>query len=109
MELFVPQLLSPPIQQTSNSASTTSNPSSSSTSTTVLPFSLSLTPSQLAARSLVQNPYEGSNQPIFGEAGYTGKMDDQNPVRGGGGLKVEYTADRGDDLDEEEPDEDLEI
>lgn len=33
-------------------------------------------------------------------------MDDS---KGSGGFKVEYTADRGDDLDEEEPDEDLEI
>ncbi|GAA5938304.1 uncharacterized protein JCM15063_000696 [Sporobolomyces koalae] len=80
----------------------------SSTAPTALPFSLSLTPSQLAARSLVSNPYEGHNQPIFGEAGYTGQMDDQ-AGRNSGGLKVEYTADRGDDLDEEEPDEDLEI
>jgi len=36
-------------------------------------------------------------------------MDEQPRPGAGGGLKVEYTADRGDDLDEEEPDEDLEI
>jgi len=36
-------------------------------------------------------------------------MDDPARPNGGGGLRVEYTADRGDDLDEEEPDEDLEI
>ncbi|GAA5982059.1 hypothetical protein JCM5350_000631 [Sporobolomyces pararoseus] len=84
------------------------NPSSSSTTPTALPFSLSLTASQLAARSQVANPYEGSNKPIFGEAGYTGQMDEQ-PGTNRGGLRVEYTADRGDDLDEEEPDEDLEI
>ncbi|GAA5869309.1 hypothetical protein JCM16303_000425 [Sporobolomyces ruberrimus] len=100
------------ISSTSTSSATASsrpNPttsSSSSTSSTSLPFSLTLTPSQLAARSLVANPYEGHNKPIFGEAGYTGQVDD---TKGSGGFKVEYTADRGDDLDEEEPDEDLEI
>ncbi|GAA6019216.1 hypothetical protein JCM11491_001420 [Sporobolomyces phaffii] len=82
-------------------------PSSSTASAASLPFSLKLTPSQLAARALVANPYAGSDQPIFGEAGYTGRRDE--PPARGGGLRVEYTADRGDDLDEEEPDEDLEI
>ncbi|GAA5946701.1 hypothetical protein JCM3765_000353 [Sporobolomyces pararoseus] len=93
---------------TSGSSSARPNPSASSTTATSLPFSLSLTPSQLAARSQVANPYEGSNKPIFGEAGYTGQMDEQSGTNRGG-LRVEYTADRGDDLDEEEPDEDLEI
>ncbi|GAA5898768.1 uncharacterized protein JCM6883_003420 [Sporobolomyces salmoneus] len=106
-----------PISNVNATSSSSSRPaptssSSSSSTPTALPFSLSLTPSQLAARSLVANPYEGSNQPIFGEAGYTGQMDkNEQPgaARGNGGLRVEYTADRGDDLDEEEPDEDLEI
>lgn len=99
-----------------SSASPSTRPSAaaSSTAPSALPFSLSLTPSQLAARSLVANPYEGSNKPIFGEAGYTGRVDEPaapgaRSTATGGGLRVEYTADRGDDLDEEEPDEDLEI
>ncbi|GAA6058658.1 hypothetical protein JCM10212_004069 [Sporobolomyces blumeae] len=93
-------------------------PNPAATDPASLPFSLSLTPSQLAARSLVQNPYEGSDRPIFGQAGYSGPVDvpAESRIGGpgggaghGGGLRVEYTPDRGDDLDEEEPDEDLEI
>ncbi|GAA5890195.1 hypothetical protein JCM5296_002845 [Sporobolomyces johnsonii] len=93
-------------------------PSSSApiTATAPLPFSLSLTPSQLLARSRVANPFEGANKPIFGEAGYSGPTEADLAATatarsgaGGGGLTVEYTPDRGDDWDDEDPDEDLEI
>ncbi|GAA5943550.1 hypothetical protein JCM1841_003365 [Sporobolomyces salmonicolor] len=87
--------------------------STPTTATAPLPFSLSLTPSQLLARSRVANPFEGANKPIFGEAGYSGPTEADVAARaqqrGGGGLTVEYTPDRGDDWDDEDPDEDLEI
>ncbi|GAA5852619.1 hypothetical protein JCM8547_002567 [Rhodosporidiobolus lusitaniae] len=81
-----------------------------------LPFSLTLTPSQLAARSLVSNPFHGNDAPIFGEAGYVapvlpGTAAGQAAGGGGGagGGTVDYTPDQGDDWDDEDPDEDLEI
>ncbi|GAA5869632.1 hypothetical protein JCM3774_005498 [Rhodotorula dairenensis] len=80
--------------------------------TTALPFSLDLTEQQRLARSRVPNPYAGTDKPIYGEEGYRVPVVPGLGVAGGtgsGGGGVEYVADRGDDLDEEDPDEDLEL
>lgn len=79
-----------------------------------LPFSLNLTDSQRQARSLVSNPYAGADKPIYGQEGYQVPVVPGLGVAGGtgvlgGGGGIEYVADRGDDLDEEDPDEDLEL
>lgn len=114
-----------PLGPASSSADERSDPGSGRPSTTTpvattnsaLPFSLDLTEQQRLARSRVLNPYAGIDKPIYGEEGY------QVPVvpglgaaggtgsagAGGGGGGIEYVADRGDDLDEEDPDEDLEL
>ncbi|GAA5919395.1 hypothetical protein JCM6882_005085 [Rhodosporidiobolus microsporus] len=102
--------------------SSSAPPSTSSTTPSApppaLPFSLTLTPSQLAARSLVLNPFLGADKPIYGEEGYVapslpgqGALASLGGAGGGAGGagRVEYTPDEGDDLDEEDPDEDLEI
>lgn len=109
-----------PPRPPSSSTTTTSQPPSS------LPFSLGLTESQRLARSLVSNPYAGVDKPIYGQEGYQVPVVPGAGVAGGmglgtvpgaaavagataGGGGIEYTADRGDDLDEEDPDEDLEL
>ncbi|GAA6027959.1 hypothetical protein JCM8097_001801 [Rhodosporidiobolus ruineniae] len=88
--------------------------SSSSATPSALPFSLTLTPSQLAARAQVANPFFGNDAPIFGEQGYVqpvlpGLAGFAGGATGGAGGTVEYTPDEGDDWDDEDPDEDLEI
>ncbi|GAA5975528.1 hypothetical protein JCM10908_005191 [Rhodotorula pacifica] len=86
--------------------------SSSSTTPSALPFSLSLTSQQRHARSLVSNPYAGIDKPIYGQEGYQVPIVPGAGVAGGTGGTgggIEYVADRGDDLDEEDPDEDLEL
>ncbi|GJN87608.1 hypothetical protein Rhopal_000563-T1 [Rhodotorula paludigena] len=90
-----------PAQMGLRSAALTVTPASSAPAP--LPFSLSLTDSQRQARSLVANPFAGADKPIYGEAGY------EAPVLPGAAATVEYTPDRGDDFDEEDPDEDLEL
>lgn len=87
------------------SATTTTTPA------TALPFSLDLTEQQRLARSRVLNPYAGIDKPIYGEEGYQVPVVPGLGVAGGTGSGggIEYVADRGDDLDEEDPDEDLEL
>ncbi|GAA5835739.1 hypothetical protein JCM11251_007414 [Rhodosporidiobolus azoricus] len=111
----------PSAHSTAPSAPSTAIPTSSAApSAPPLPFSLTLTPSQLAARSLVSNPFHGADKPIYGEEGYRApSLPGQSAAgsigvgaAGGGegrGASVEYVADEYDDLDEEDPDEDLEI
>ncbi|KPV76186.1 uncharacterized protein RHOBADRAFT_52228 [Rhodotorula graminis WP1] len=84
-----------------------------------LTFSLSdtLTPAQLAARAAVPNPFAHANLPIYGQEGYVvpvlpGALREGGGGGGGtagGGGGIEYTPDRGDDWDEEDPDGDLEL
>ena len=66
-------------------------------------FNLDLTPSQRSSRSTVPIPYahegEASPLPSDGEDAPTG--------RPGGGIF--YEPDEGDDMDEDDPDEDLEF
>lgn len=106
---------------TSSSVDVKSNPRSGATSATTttttttptaLPFSLDLTEQQRLARSRVLNPYAGIDKPIYGEEGYQVPVVPGLGVAGGTGSTgggIEYVADRGDDLDEEDPDEDLEL
>ncbi|GAA5840790.1 hypothetical protein JCM9279_001222 [Rhodotorula babjevae] len=84
-----------------------------------LTFSLSdtLTPSQLAARAAVPNPFAQANLPIYGQEGYVmpvlpGVQALREREGAGGGPSaggIDYTPDRGDDWDEEDPDGDLEL
>ncbi|TKA58298.1 hypothetical protein B0A53_00035 [Rhodotorula sp. CCFEE 5036] len=101
----------------SNPNSSATSPAASTAAPTALPFSLDLTEQQRLARSRVLNPYAGIDKPIYGEEGYQVPVVPGLGVAGGtgtgsgsgGGGGVEYVADRGDDLDEEDPDEDLEL
>ncbi|KPV73384.1 uncharacterized protein RHOBADRAFT_55136 [Rhodotorula graminis WP1] len=75
-----------------------------------------LTPVQLAARAAVPNPFAHANLPIYGQEGYVvpvlpGALRDGGGGGGtvGGGGGIEYTPDRGDDWDEEDPDGDVEL
>ncbi|BGP46928.1 hypothetical protein JCM10450v2_002780 [Rhodotorula kratochvilovae] len=71
---------------------------------TALPFSLHpTTASQALARASVPNPFARNDLPIYGEEGYV------PPILPGQGGGIEYTPDRGDDWDEEDPDGDLEL
>ncbi|BGO96949.1 hypothetical protein NBRC10513v2_002564 [Rhodotorula toruloides] len=106
----------PPIPSPSTFSTPAPPPSASSTtasdSSTPLPFSLSLTPSQRLARSLVSNPFAGADKPIYGEEGYAAPVlpgTATATAAAGGGGGIEYTPDRGDDWDDEDPDEDLEL
>lgn len=99
----------------SNPNSSATSPAASTAAPTALPFSLDLTEQQRLARSRVLNPYAGIDKPIYGEEGYQVPVVPGLGVAGGtgtgsgGGGGIEYVADRGDDLDEEDPDEDLEL
>ncbi|GAA5929620.1 hypothetical protein JCM3775_006499 [Rhodotorula graminis] len=71
---------------------------------------------QLAARAAVPNPFAHANLPIYGQEGYVvpvlpGALRDGGGGGGtvGGGGGIEYTPDRGDDWDEEDPDGDVEL
>ncbi|BGP14816.1 hypothetical protein JCM10213v2_002771 [Rhodosporidiobolus nylandii] len=107
--------LSPlPTPTTTPSASSRPSPSTATSQEAPLTFSLSLTPSQAHARAAVVNPFANARGPIFGEEGYVAPLlpsgegwTGEREARGEG--KVEYTPDEGDDWDEEDPDEDLEI
>lgn len=105
-------LQTPPVPSPSTAASTPPPPSSSAAPSAAppdsgaLPFSLSLTPSQRLARSRVSNPFAGADKPIYGEEGYAAPVLPGTAVAAGG---IEYTPDRGDDWDDEDPDEDLEL
>ncbi|GAA5986207.1 hypothetical protein JCM11641_002889 [Rhodosporidiobolus odoratus] len=96
-------------QQPSSSSASSSRPASSA-----LPFSLSLTPSQLSARASIANPFANASGVIYGEQGFVavqvpGLERPEGAGTGGGAGRVEYTPDEGDDWDDEDPDEDLEI
>lgn len=106
---------SAPTASSSSSAAPTAHPAPAAPSPSApLTFSLSdtLTPSQLAARAAVPNPFASRNLPIYGEQGYVAPVlpgaQAQAQVGGGAGG-IEYTPDRGDDWDEEDPDGDLEL
>ncbi|KAJ8296149.1 hypothetical protein OF846_001458 [Rhodotorula toruloides] len=105
----------PSVHSPSTATTPAPPPSSSSTaapdSSAPLPFSLSLTPSQRLARSLVSNPFAGADKPIYGEEGYAAPVlpGTAAAAAAGGGGGIEYTPDRGDDWDDEDPDEDLEL
>ncbi|BGP23611.1 hypothetical protein JCM10295v2_002512 [Rhodotorula toruloides] len=103
----------PPVPAPSTSSTPAPPPPSSSSSaapdsSAPLPFSLSLTPSQRLARSLVSNPFAGADKPIYGESGYAAPVLPGTATAAVGGG-IEYTPDRGDDWDDEDPDEDLEL
>ncbi|BGP30929.1 hypothetical protein JCM10296v2_002691 [Rhodotorula toruloides] len=105
----------PPVPSPSTVSTSAPPPSASSAtapdSSAPLPFSLSLTPSQRLARSLVSNPFAGADKPIYGEEGYAAPVlpGTATAAAAGGGGGIEYTPDRGDDWDDEDPDEDLEL
>ncbi|GAA6000205.1 uncharacterized protein JCM10292_004033 [Rhodotorula paludigena] len=100
---LMPISKTPPVASPATSHTAAASPTPASSAPAPLPFSLSLTDSQRQARSLVANPFAGADKPIYGEAGY------EAPVLPGAAATVEYTPDRGDDFDEEDPDEDLEL
>jgi len=95
-------------------AAPTSSPSAPSAHTdpsSLLPFNLALTDAQKVAREAVVLPYlpkelggfGDKDRAIYGEQGHVPTY--AGPAGGG----VVYTPDEGDDMDEDDPDEDLEV
>ncbi|GAA6055943.1 hypothetical protein JCM3770_005608 [Rhodotorula araucariae] len=117
----------PPRPPAAAGATPTPSPAASAAAAAALPFSLHpATAAQAQARASVPNPFARYDLPIYGEEGYVapvlpghghghshghgvGKGRGDGTGNGAGGGGIEYTPDRGDDWDDEDPDGDLEL